>query len=163
MKEHLKPVCLLSLIWMVFACQNSPPVEDRLEQLARAFHELDCRQAVLEAETRSSWDGVVEQLDARLPEDMPAAEKHNMLNVRNAGLIRMFETYHTLPDSVQELVGRAEKKDNEIVAALNEIKAQRTTLDQEKRAFFLAIEKQSAGKLPSLREHFDAIRNTSCQ
>lgn len=163
MKQNLNPVWCLSLLLLLFACQYSPPFEDRLEQLAQAFHDLDCRQAVLEADTRLSWDGVVEQLNARLPEDMPAAEKQNMLTVRNAGLIRMFETYHELPDSVQELVGRAEKKDNEIVAALNEIKAQRSVLDQEKRALFLNIEKQSAERLSLVREQFDSIKNTSCQ
>ena len=103
MKEILKSVWCLSAILGILSCHNSPPLEDRLEQLAQAFHDLDCRQATLEAETSSSWDDVVAQLDARLPESMPAAEKNNMLMVRNAGLIRMFESYHELPDSVQAL------------------------------------------------------------
>ncbi|MCB0629642.1 MAG: hypothetical protein R2806_25210 [Saprospiraceae bacterium] len=163
MKEILKSVWCLSAILGILSCHNSPPLEDRLEQLAQAFHDLDCRQATLEAETSSSWDDVVAQLDARLPESMPAAEKNNMLMVRNAGLIRMFESYHELPDSVQALVSWVEQKDNEVVASLNEIKAKRSVLDKEKRDFFLAVEKRSAAKLSTMRENFDAIRNTPCQ
>lgn len=163
MKEILKSVWCLSAILGILSCHNTPPLEDRLEQLAQAFQDLDCRQATLEAEAISSWDEVVEQLDARLPEDMPAAEKNNMLTVRNASLIRMFESYHELSDSVQALVSRAEQKDKDVVASLNEIKAKRSVLDKEKRDFFLAVEKRSTAKLSTMRKHFDVIRNTPCQ
>lgn len=146
----------------VFSCRNTPLADARLEQLAQAFQALDCRRAALEATTRLSWDAVVEQLDARLPEDMPPAEKHNMLMVRNAGLIRMFETYRELPDSVQVLVTRAEQKDKEIVAALRDVKTESSALEKEKRALFLSIEKQSKEKLPEMRRRFEAMRNTPC-
>lgn len=163
MKITTKAVYLLALTLSLISCRTSPPIESRLEQLALAFHTLDCRQATLELQSRSSWDGVVEQLDARLPVDMPAAEKNNMLMVRNATLIRMFETYHGLPDSVQALVAHAEQKDQEIVALLSALETERSALNAQKRNLFLSIEKKLAGKLPALRQQFDSIRNTPCR
>lgn len=163
MKQYLKPVWYIPLVVIVFACRHAPPMENRLEQLAKTFHDLDCRQRQLEEAARSSWDGVVEQLNADLPTDMPAAEKHNMLSVRNASLIRMFESYRELPDSVQELVTQAEQKDNEVVAALNELKAQKLALDKEKRDLFLAIEKRSEKDLSSFRTKFETAKQSPCE
>lgn len=163
MKQLLSLVCVFFVLVSIISCRKEPPPEDRLKELALAFRTLDCRQATLEIATLQTWDSVVTQLDARLPEDMPATEKHNMLTVRNAGLIRMFETYRELPDSVQALVSLAEQKDKDIVAALNAIKLERAALDKKKRAFFREVEKRASNQLPSLRRHFDALKNTPCQ
>ena len=49
-----------------------------------------------------------------IPNDLPPDERKNMIAIRNAGLIRMFEAYPKLPEPVRDRVDQAEMEDKEI-------------------------------------------------
>lgn len=72
----------------------------------------------LNRESAQLWDTVVQVMDEQLPPKMPADERANMLKVRNASLIRMFETYPTLPENVQKQVDEAEDRDEALAAQM---------------------------------------------
>ncbi len=148
------------LLLMGSCAEQTAPGE--LQQLAAQFHLLHCEQADLEIKVTALWDNVAQQLNAQLPQDMPAQEKHNMVSVRNAPLIRMFETYPGLDHSIQNMVDQAEMEDKKVVERLNEIKGKQHVLEQQRMELFGQIEKEQPEKLKAFRQFFEQIATGPC-
>lgn len=161
----MKPIlCFLALSLLVSmpSCEPSPSPFAQLELLAQQLNTLGCQQKILQNKTQTLWDEVVQQLSNQLPGDMPKEERKNMLAVRNAALIRMFETYQNLDTSLQKIVTEAEEKDQDIVSTLMEIKQQRMVLEEQKRALFLKLEQEENGKLKEYKSEFEQLTEAPC-
>jgi uncharacterized protein YdcH (DUF465 family) len=113
-------------LWMSFcvlfiiSCADQPSEQWVQEgaRLQKQLIEAHCAMEQLNGESKQLWDTVVYAMDEQLPATMPTDERRNMLKVRNASLIRMFEVYPRLPDAVQHQVDEAERKDQELAARM---------------------------------------------
>lgn len=96
---------------LVASCANEPSEQWAQEgvRLQKQLIEAHCAMEQLNGESKQLWDTVVHVMDEQLPATMAADERRNMLKVRNASLIRMFEVYPRLPDGVQHQVDEAER------------------------------------------------------
>ncbi|WP_236969950.1 hypothetical protein [Membranihabitans marinus] len=80
----------------------------------------------------TDWDQMNMLLEQSLSPDMPEAEKNNILKVRNASLIRMFESFKEVDTSVQMALLSLEEKDRKMVEKIVELKAQLSDLSKRK-------------------------------
>lgn len=150
------------ILIFVHACTNNFTFEQELWDCAAKEQQIRCQRQQLATETEAIWDGVVSRLTVQLPADMPQDEKRNMLAVRNANLIRMFEVYETFNDSIKQTVDVAEKADQQIVNKLAELQSQLEALENKKRTLFLEIEEASVD-LAVYKSRYEAIINEACK
>ena len=96
-----------------YGCQRGSNQADEiyLQQLLEQTKSLHCRIADLSMEAKALWDTVNTNIEARLPADMPAHHRINMLRLRNARMIQEFEVYPQLGEEVHKLVDSAELMD----------------------------------------------------
>ncbi len=149
------------LLLGISACSGDD-TESRVEQISRDIKVLDCMRLSYFEEIESVWDSVERTMATELPEAIPLQERENMLNVRNAELIRMFESYAGLPGDVKSLVDYAETEDQRIVGEFQRLMAQRQALEVERLALFVKIEEESPEKLALMRALFERIMNENC-
>lgn len=117
--------------------EKKSPISAEGEALVAESTELACEQKALGVKLDALWDSVAVALDQKLPADMPADERRNMLAVRNTSLIQMFEVYSTLDTAIHRLVERA--GDQDVALALRLKENQNRIQDHEaKLAEFLA-------------------------
>ncbi len=102
------------------------------EGIVRRYQSLLCEKEMLERQTLTLWDEVARGLDARLPRDMPADERRNMIEIRNTNLIQMFEIYPQLDTSIKSLVEKAGDQDEENIET-EDINFMEFVADLEKR------------------------------
>lgn len=115
-----KPTNLISLnalsLWVVlgipmliFSCQQ--PSGNEIEMIAHQIKDNNCRIQMISQYVDDSWTSSIAELRRRLPETLPDQERENILNLKNADLIRMFESYKTFDDNVHSLVDSMEQVD----------------------------------------------------
>lgn len=109
--------------------------EDKTSELDKIYHEatqIQCELLKLRNTIAVSWDNVNDVLDENLPEQIPAEERTNILKVRNASLIRMFETYKELDDTVKMKVDEVETRDRVIAQKIVKYRQRLMVLDNMK-------------------------------
>lgn len=126
-------ILILVLFGFFQSCSNDN-VKSKLDEIYSEATLIQCDLSHLRDSITAKWDGVNETLNKNLPSEIPSAERSNILKVRNASLIRMFETYHLLDDSTKQTVDKAEKTDQAIALKIS---------THKKRLQFLEIERQS--------------------
>lgn len=109
------------ILLLMSACN---PVETNTEVQVEGFAIQErlvsskCAMEQLSRQTELLWDSLEKNLATVLPTTMPQEERENMLKVRNASLIRMFEAYPGLPGSVKDQVSLAEEGDKNLAALM---------------------------------------------
>ncbi len=114
------PLWIAFFVLLASSCADEPSGQLAQEgaRLQKQLIEAHCAMEQLNRESKQLWDTVVYAMDEQLPATMSADERRNMLKVRNASLIRMFEAYPRLPDGVQHQVDEAERQDQELAARM---------------------------------------------
>ena len=92
--------------------------QDRISQMDALHKQVD-----------SIWASTTEMLAVSLPVDMPADERRNMLQVRNAELIQMFEVFELLDNDVKLLVKDSGMKDRTIADEMRRVMTEIDSLD----------------------------------
>ncbi len=135
----LNRILLLSLLTV--ACSSPTNQQDNLYAvgLLQKRDSLELIQTTLKFKLDSMWSYANDQLAAMLPNDMPEQERANMLALRNAPLIKMFEVYETLPVSVHEVIDSAYYYDKRIVAQLEKIVIQKSENESKIENFLIEL------------------------
>jgi hypothetical protein len=109
---------------MLSGCHQSKDkdLDLKMEALIQKEKEVHCHLTTLKEKITRVWDNIAQLLDENLPEEMPADEKSNMIAVRNANLIRMFQSYESLDTELKDSIQKAESIDLEIMKTINEQK-----------------------------------------
>jgi hypothetical protein len=111
------------LFFFAVGCQpagKKSPISAEGEALVAESAKLACEQKTLGVQLKALWDSVAVALDQKLPPDMPADERRNMLAVRNTSLIQMFEVYSELDTVIHRLVEQAGDQDVALALRLKE-------------------------------------------
>ncbi len=101
--------------------------------------EIRCELATLKDSISYEWDNMNAMLEKKLPPGMPAAEKNNILKVRNANLIRMFESFDNAGEEVKNALSEVEKKDREMAARIVMLKEKLQEIESRKMELFEKI------------------------
>lgn len=118
MRTTIYSLLLLATLYVVQSCSGTDPVDQLLDEQGQTLHQRGqgfyCELQALGRKSKVLWDVVAEDLEQGIPNDLPPDERKNMIAIRNAGLIRMFEAYPKLPEPVRDRVDQAEMEDKEI-------------------------------------------------
>lgn len=147
------------------ACGRTTSSADQaeLDALFARTRELACLRQELRAELDRLWMTVSDSLDARLPRDMGVDERRNMIAIRNADLIRMFEVYPSLDSSIHQLVDWAEEQDVRLAAKIRQWQDQQQAHESEVQAFLLRIEERDALVSRQWRDSLHGVAEAPCK
>ncbi len=123
-------------------CQNKD-FTSQIMAISEDEHSIKCELEVMKKEINKEWDTMNESLDDHLPADMAEQEKVNMLKVRNANLIRMFNTYKTLDTAIKDQLRSVEKKDSMMAIEINLLKEKLIEIENNKMELFDDILKEN--------------------
>ena len=116
---------------------------NQLMAISESEHNIKCELEVMKKEINKEWDTMNESLDDHLPAEMAEQEKVNMLKVRNANLIRMFNTYKTLDSEMKDQLRFVEKKDSMMAIEINLLKEKLIEVENNKMELFNEILKEN--------------------
>lgn len=152
MGRKAKKNCLLQLVfsWLLLpflvfvGCENSPTDEALLLTLFQQEKALKCELSLMKDSIVTEWDNINALLKSVLPPDMPPQEQANMLKVRNANLIRMFQSFDSLDESVKMALTKTEKIDAEMTKRITSLKQEVNHIETQKIALLEKVN-QSEG------------------
>jgi uncharacterized protein YdcH (DUF465 family) len=143
------------------SCTNPADIsQEKILSLAERSRLIECKMEALQAESEKLWDKTNEELAKALPKDIEAYEKKNMLKVRNADLIRMFETYNNLDKPIKAKVDLAEKMDFAMADSMRVLQQKQKAVTDSVRAELMTL--SSDEKRQMLKEKINTIQNKSC-
>jgi len=103
-------ICLFCNLFLLHSC-NERNEDEFILKWAEKTREIECKIEKLDAQAEKMWDNTNRALEKALPKSVGDYEKENMLKVRNADLIRMFESYESLDSPIKAKVDLTEKMD----------------------------------------------------
>ncbi len=142
----LKSVFYFLLIPLIglFGCDKQPSDEAILLELFQKEKELNCSLSSMKDSISTEWDNINTLLTNTLPPDMPQQERANMLKVRNANLIRMFQSFDDLDETVKMALRKTEEMDQKMTKRITSLKQESNKIESQKIALFEKIN-QTAG------------------
>lgn len=145
--SFLLPAIALFCLWRCTSNSESETLAHRgaaLQQRGQLFY---CELQNLGMESKYLWDSVALALQAELPQNMPAKERKNMVDIRNAGLLRMFEAYDGLPAEVQDRIDRAEQEDQQLAGRMRALSDSLRQHDRALDQFLGTVKEQQPDSL----------------
>jgi hypothetical protein len=130
---------LSPVLFLLWNCTEKPNLKKDFLAVCQQEKEIHCELAALKDSIGYEWDNMNAMLEKNLPPDMPEAEKNNMLKVRNADLIRMFESFDETSEGVKSALLTVEQKDREMAARIVSLKEKLQEIESRKMALFEKI------------------------
>jgi len=107
----MKSVYVLLAIGAGFCIYSCQKQKNEIQDIALAMKDNQCRIQEISRFVDDSWTKSISQLGDYLPERLPEQERENILNLKNAELIRMFESYDEFKPEGRALVDSMEQLD----------------------------------------------------
>lgn len=158
MKDLLKLFLLGILVISNTQCNN----DAKIEALRVERQTLHCEMEMLKHQSDSLWNAVAVHLDQELPPDMKPDERRNMINIKNAGLIRMFEVFPSLDSSIHSLVEHAEKMDQALASQMRANMEANHVNEAALNQVLENLEKGNPDKFKKLKQDLEADMRTPC-
>lgn len=140
-------------------CQSNSDNE-RIIEWAEASRKIDCQMDGLEKTSSKMWDKTNRELEKALPMDILEYEKSNMLKVRNAELLRMFETYQEMEGPIKAKVDLTEKMDFAMADSMRVLQQKQRDYSDSIRTALMEIEADNTKT--KLQEKIKMINNIAC-
>ncbi|MCB9339026.1 MAG: hypothetical protein H6577_12925 [Lewinellaceae bacterium] len=151
------------LLFAVFGCENKPNEEAALLELFQKEKALNCQLASMKDSITTEWDNINHLLQKNLPTDMPAEEKTNMLKVRNASLIRMFQSFDDVDEGVKMALDKTEQLDMEMTKRITVLKKEAQKIESEKIVLFQKINEASgADEVSRFKDLHQSVLSENC-
>lgn len=158
--SHRIRFAILSIIGIAlfFSCQSD--TNKQIEQIARTMKDNSCQMELISKYVDDAWTESIEELGNRLPESLPQQERQNILNLKNANLIRMFESYKTFDDNVHSLVDSMEIRDMSWADSLRQLSLQNQHLEMKMDSLFTLIGDSETEQM--LLQQVEEIKASPC-
>ncbi len=151
------------LVVGVSACSQPMDETKALAELSQQELLLNCRLSGIRDSISGQWDQVNQMLDEKLPPDMPAKEKANMLKVRNANLIRMFQSYEGLDQELKSTLEFTENMDLDLTRQITALKQELEVLEIRKMVVFEQIYKEKGEEEHAkIKSVYETMLEASC-
>jgi len=155
-------VCLILSVWNT-SCNKQPDSNAIAIKLFQEEKELNCLLESMKDSISTEWDNTNYVLQANMPSDMPEEEKANMLKVRNAELIRMFQSYNEMATDVHAAVDNTEQFDKAIAARIVALKQEIHTAQSKTLSILQEIrDTKGEDELAQLKDMRQSILNADC-
>lgn len=128
--------------------------------MASEKHSLDCHMGRLKAQNDSLWNEMTAWLDLKLPKDIPAAERKNMVGTQNVHLLKMFRVYPVLDTTIKARIRQMEEKDRHLVAEMRKIMERYHMVEQNLNH---ALEHIDEAELDGLKKQLQRIERQACK
>jgi uncharacterized protein YdcH (DUF465 family) len=162
----LKPVFYLLFFSLmgVVSCDKPSSDEVVLLELFQKEKELNCSLTLMKDSISMEWDNINTLLKNTLPSNMPSQERANMLKVRNANLIRMFQSFDDVDETVKVALSKTEQIDQEMTKRITSLKKEANQIESQKIALFEKINQTSgAEEVARMKEVNKALLSQECQ
>lgn len=116
-----KAFYLVSLVLVFAFCDIRHAEETTVLDTIGALKSLSRDMDSLKSLNDNMWNQVSQTIERAIPADLPVTEKQNLLMVKNADLIQMFEVFESLDDALQHQVLEAGKSDQETAQKMRDI------------------------------------------
>lgn len=149
---------------LIAGCQTTPDPEfkESFFALAKEQGSIQCELSTMQDTIAAKWDQMGQTLVQHLPDDMPEVEKRNMIAVRNADLIRMFQSYETLAYSIKMELAEVEKEDSMMVVKIRDLNIALKELEQERMEKMSALQQNFPEVTTSWTIRYDSILQNQC-
>lgn len=148
----------LFLVLCAAACSSG---HAELGQLANEKHRLNCEMEQLKSQADSLWNGMSAYLEQVLPTDMPAPERTNMVNTRNAYLLTQFRVYPSLDSAIQGKIRVAAQEDEELAEKMKAVMAQH---EEAERKLNRTLEKlEGKPGFAALKNNLKGLEKQPCE
>ena len=137
-----KTIYLFSLVALVASCHIRHAEEDTIFKTVASLEMLSHNMDSLKSVNDSIWNQVSRAIEKTVPADLPPAEKRNLLAVKNADLIQMFEVYDSFDDPLKSQVMEAGKSDQKIAQEMRSIMTRVDELNKILTQSLSALEKK---------------------
>ena len=155
---------LLIFLFSILGCENKPKEETVLLELFQKEKALNCQLAAMKDSITTEWDNINYLLEENLPAEMPSEEKTNMLKVRNASLIRMFQSFDDVDEGVKMALAKTEQLDIEMTKRITVLKKEVQKIESEKIALFQKINEASgADELARIKGIHQSLLSENCK
>lgn len=155
---------LSAVLFLLWSCTEKPNLKKDFLLVFLQEKEIRCELATLKDSIRFEWDEMNAMLEKNLPLGMPAAEKVNMLKVRNADLIRMFESFDKAGGEVKSALLEVEQKDREMAARIVLLKEKLQKIESRKMALFEKIgDLEGEAEVGDYKEMYRKSINENCE
>lgn len=162
----MKPVfcILLFLLYGLFGCNSTQKEEADLLELFQQEKELNCRLLSMKDSIDTEWENTNFLLEKNLPSDMPSEEKANMLKVRNANLIRMFQSFDDMDKKVKIALQKTEQMDEQMTKRITTLKQEIHRIESQKMILFEKLY-QAGGteKVAHFKHTHETILSENCK
>jgi hypothetical protein len=154
---------LLLLLPVVLGCADKPKHEATLLELFQKEKKLSCQLSSMKDSITTKWDNINHLLEENLPAEMPAEEKTNMLKVRNASLIRMFQSYDDVDEGVKMALDKTEQLDLEMAKRIAALKKEVEKIESEKMMLLQKItEASGADEVARFNDLHQSVLSEKC-
>lgn len=143
----------------LISCQSD--AHQQIEQVARAMKDNSCQMELISKYVDDAWTKSIEELGNRLPKSLPQQERQNILNLKNANLIRMFESYNTFDDNVHSLVDSMEVMDMSWADSLRQLSLKNQMLEMKMDSLFTLVGDRETEQM--LLQQVEEIKTTPCR
>lgn len=151
------------LLFAVLGCTSKPKLEATLLELFQKEKVLNCQLASMKDSITTEWDSINHLLEENLPAEMPAEEKANMLKVRNANLIRMFQSYDAVDEGVKMALDKTEQLDMEMTQRITALKKEVQKIESEKMMLLQKINEASgADEVARFNDLHQSVLSEKC-
>lgn len=157
MKTSWYTLITILLISCSSASTNFAELSYQLQDLGSSEFDLRCRLRVLEDSTRRAWDQFNAELSSQFPETTSEYIRGKMLEMRNAELVRMFQTFDSLPDLVKTKLKETERKDALIVSEVESIQRKLDSIEMNAIQIFMKIEELFPDSLDISRNRYNQL------
>jgi len=120
------------------ACNND---EDKI---LRDANNLFCQRQLLAESSQNLWDDVAYHIAVNLSGSIDSITRKRMVEIKNAPILKSFNAYKTLPDSVKVIVDKAEIADKKLVDEIAEVSFSIDSLEIKKLKFLAKIGPESS-------------------
>lgn len=154
----------LAIIILIFiagtilcSCQSD---KNEIQDVALQMKANECRIQKITQYVDKSWNSSIKKLADYLPERLPDQERQNILQLKNADLIRMFESYEEFEPQGQALVDSMELLDEEWADSLRQLSIANQNLGMKMDSLFSMID--DSGEMDKMYEVVDDIQTRTC-
>lgn len=160
----MKHIFCIYLLFGWFGCTHQMHEEAAIIEISYKEKKLNCQLASMKDSITKEWDNINDILEKNLPEEMPEQEKINMIKVRNANLIRMFQSFDYLDESVKLTLDETEQRDVAMTKRINRLKGDIQEIEIQKMELFSIInEKFGSEEVARLRKLNKVLLDEKCE
>ncbi len=157
--------CLLLVMFLIIGCQQAPGPEFRESffSLAQEQGSVQCELSAMRDSISAKWDQMGQTLMEDLPEEMPETEKTNMIAVRNADLIRMFQSYEQLDYQIKMQLEEVEKEDSMMVIQIRALSQKLKELERSRMDKMNILQQAFPDETERWAMRYDSILQQNCK